>query len=89
MPDDARVVLFGSQARGDAHSDSDWDLLILLNKEHVSNDDFNEIAYPLIRLGWELDATISPLIYSFADWQKRSFTPFFKNVEKEGIELWH
>ena len=28
-----KVVLFGTQARGDARPDSDWDLLVLLNKE--------------------------------------------------------
>lgn len=27
----ARIILYGSRARGDARPDSDWDLLILLN----------------------------------------------------------
>jgi predicted nucleotidyltransferase len=30
-----RLILFGSQARGDARPDSDWDLIVLLNKENV------------------------------------------------------
>lgn len=34
MPTGARVVLFGSQARNDAREDSDWDILILLDKEN-------------------------------------------------------
>ena len=33
MPTGARVVLLGSQVRNDAREDSDWDILILLDKE--------------------------------------------------------
>ena len=29
------------------------------------------------------------LIYSYSDWGKRSFTPFYKNVQAEGISLCH
>lgn len=33
LPENAKLVLFGTQARGDARQDSDWDLLILLEGE--------------------------------------------------------
>ena len=29
----AEIILFGSRARGTAHSESDWDLLILLKRK--------------------------------------------------------
>lgn len=84
---DAKVILFGSQARNDARADSDWDILILVNKNQLEPDDFDRISYPLYELGWKLGEMISPKLYTFNDWLKRSFTPFYKNIEKEGIEL--
>jgi len=32
----AEIYLYGSRIRGDIHKESDWDILILLNKEKVS-----------------------------------------------------
>jgi len=34
-----KVILFGSQTRGDAREDSDWDLLVLLDKERKAFED--------------------------------------------------
>jgi len=33
-----RIILFGSKARGDWKKNSDWDLLIVVNKELVRNE---------------------------------------------------
>ena len=89
MPQGGKVLLFGSQARGEARHDSDWDLLIRLPKDRIKNDDFDNVAYPLIEFGWSVGAEINPLLYTYSDWEKRNFTPFYKNVEKDSIELWH
>ena len=89
MPQGGKVLLFGSQARGEARHDSDWDLLILLPKDRIKNDDFDNVAYPLIEFGWSVGAEINPLLYTYSGWEKRNFTPFYKNVEKDSIELWH
>ncbi len=82
-----RLFLFGSQARGEARVDSDWDFLLLLNKPNVTLDDENKYAYPLTRLGWDYGTYFSVKVYSENDWEKRSFTPFYKNVEKDRIEI--
>ena len=90
MPVGAKVILFGSQARNEAHEESDWDILILFNKnERVNNDDFDKMAYPFVELGWEMGASINPIIYSYSDWEKRQFTSFYHNVKEDGIVLWH
>lgn len=83
----AKAMLFGSRARGDAREDSDWDILILIDKDRVGNNDFDEIAYPLVELGWAIGECISPVMYTWKDWLKYSFSPFFHNVKKDGIEL--
>ena len=58
MPSGTRVILFGSQAR----EDSDWDILILLNKEKLDNSDHDNYSYPLFELGWNINAQIEAKI---------------------------
>lgn len=84
---DAKVILYGSRARGDNRSDSDWDVLILLNKDNINESDHERIAFPLYDLGIDNDVLVSPKLYTFNDWNKRSFTLFYKNVEKDGRVL--
>ena len=87
VPRDSRLMLFGSRARGDFRPESDWDLLILLNKDKISATDYDTISYPFAELGWEVGEMIHPIIYTKSEWEKKSFSPFYKNVMKEGIEL--
>lgn len=84
---DAKVILYGSRARGDFHPDSDWDVLVLLNQEYIKESDHERIAFPLYDLGIDNNTLVSPKLYTFKDWNKRSFTLFYKNIEKEGRVL--
>lgn len=86
LPTD-EAYLYGSQARGDQHEDSDWDVLILMDKATILQNDYNNISYPLSVLGIELGENINPILYTKKDWQKYSFTPFYKNVTKDAIKL--
>ena len=38
--------LYGSRARGEQHEGSDWDLLILLDKDHISAQDHVRLSLP-------------------------------------------
>ena len=86
-PRQGRVILFGSRARGDARSDSDWDVLILLDKERITDADMDEISYPIRALGWQMDKMINPIMFTTKEWDAKSFTPFYKNVMEEGVAL--
>ena len=86
LPND-RVILFGSQARGDARPDSDWDLLILLDKNKITYEDENTYAYPFAEIGWNYGAYISVKMYTNKEWRNHSFTPFYYNVQKDGIVI--
>lgn len=84
----AEAYLFGSRARGDFRADSDWDILILVDENQVTNeveDKFRDDLYDI-----ELDSgqIISTLIYSKDYWKKMMiYSPLFKNVSREGILL--
>ena len=87
MPANGRAILFGSQARGTAREDSDWDILIILDKERLEPSDYDEVSYPLTTLGWDLGEQIHPIMYTLKEWLANAITPFHKNVEREGLSL--
>ena len=82
-----KVILFGSRARGTARSDSDWDILILLDKDRITPSDIDNVSYPVRELGWNIGEMINPIMFTEKEWEMKSFTPFYKNVMKEGILL--
>jgi uncharacterized protein len=84
----AKIYLYGSRSRGTAKDNSDWDLLILLNRDDISNEVEREITYPLYDLEFDTGEVISPMIYSEKEWNsKYKVTPFYQNVMREGILL--
>ncbi len=88
LPKGSRLVLYGSRARGDARPDSDWDLHVLIpGPEKLPLKENDKYAWPLEQVGWEFDEFVTARLYSFAGWLKRSFLPFYKNVEHDKIIL--
>lgn len=84
----AEVYLFGSRARGDFNEESDWDILILTQRE-VSK--LKEQAAYRAAILEVMDATqqvISCVIRNKRDWHAlHTQTPFYKSLEKESVHI--
>ncbi len=84
----ATVILYGSYARGDYRSDSDLDILILLDKAKITREDEKRVKYPLYEIEFETGKIISPLVLSKKEWESHHrITPFYENVIKEGVVI--
>ena len=84
----ATAILYGSRANGNARDDSDWDILILLNKPKVSLQDEQQFRHKLYDLELRIGQPISTFVYSLSDWNsKMAGTPLFKNIQREGLIL--
>ncbi len=85
---DAEIILFGSEARGDAAKESDIDILVLIDREILSYSEKQDITYPLFELELETGVFISPIVKTKKEWTERPFkTPFYINVSNDGILL--
>lgn len=83
LPKGSSLYLYGSQARGDYNADSDWDLLVLLDKPRRERDDWDNYAWPFNDLGFDIGEMISARTFTKNDWFNGPHTMFYYNVEED------
>jgi uncharacterized protein len=83
----ARMVIYGSKARGDDHADSDLDVLLIVKNEARSlKRELRRIGY---RLAGTTDIVPSILAYTENEWEsrKKSGSPFRQAVERDAVRV--
>ena len=76
IPKGGKAILYGSSARGDARKNSDWDILILLDKDTLDQSDYDNVSYPFVLFGCDLGQEINPIMYTTKEWESYRITPF-------------
>jgi predicted nucleotidyltransferase len=78
-----QVIMFGSQARGDATKDSDIDLLVILPTIDARTTRLaSDIAW---EVGFDAGRVISVIPDTKEQMKRYAFLPFYRNLKQEGI----
>ena len=82
----ADIILYGSRACGDAHLESDWDFLILLDGV-VDDARTDAIRHRLYDIEWDCGEVLSAIVRSRQEWNTPLYQvmPFSKAVREQGI----
>ncbi|WMM24207.1 nucleotidyltransferase domain-containing protein [Tissierella sp. MB52-C2] len=84
------TILYGSYARLENTSDSDIDIMVLVDEENRDLRQYEDrITDIMVDLSLEYDVVVSIISESYEVYKGHSdILPFFNNVKKEGVTLY-
>jgi len=80
------VVLYGSEARGEAAPDSYVDILVLLTGPVALGQELRTIIEALYPLQLEMDRVLEAFPADEADYLRRDYA-WYRNAQKEGVSV--
>lgn len=80
-----KIILFGSQARGEGTNESDFDFIVVLDKrDHDLREAVIDAGVTMLNA---TDRLCASLVYGEDQWTKALAGPLGWNVQREGVDL--
>ena len=80
-----QIILFGSQARGDATTRSDYDFVVVLDE--FSRDLRNLVSDAGADMLGRREELCAALVYDTRQWERVRHSPLGWNIEREGVQI--
>lgn len=85
-----KIYLYGSYARGDFDSESDVDIMIVLNCDKAAVKNYRkQISIIASRIGLKNDVEVSLLLRDKESFETgQEILPFYRNIVREGVTIY-
>jgi predicted nucleotidyltransferase len=83
-----KVFLYGSRARGEAKSDSDIDLAVIVTENNIKRR--KAIRYTAVDIGLDYDLILSTSVWGKDQWMRLQEinTGLYQSIQRDGIQIY-